>query len=399
LESPNVLECLTDYDCSYSPLAAGPLCDSDGGVCVQCLADPDCLASGLASQGLSHCDPLQHLCTAGCGDNADCVGSPVGSVCIDGGVYPDLVNFCGCGADPDCAGNPSGPHCDIDSSDSLYGLCTCLSSSECSGGEACQLSANSTSAHCSGSCSADADCPANYFCDSTSTCRPRCDTGHGCHGADPVCDSHDIVGLNGKGLSGAVPGAIWCYPCLNGTDCSGNLGCGADTKYSCGSCGLNADCAPGEVCLGDGLCHATCDAGSCPEGELCDTQGTAGNGLDVCYQCISPADCSGGQGCDTLTHGCGTCRGPNADGGPFDCPPDAICSNYWSSSVAGVCLQDCDVQSCPAGELCAVLPALTPDHKYCFGCLQDSDCADGGPGAWCDVSVHLTFACQPGALP
>jgi hypothetical protein len=40
-----------------------------------------------------------------------------------------------------------------------------------------------------------------------------------------------------------------------------------------------------------------------------------------------------------------------------------------------------------------VLSSLTPDHKYCFGCLQDSDCGDAG--SWCDQSFNRSFTCQP----
>jgi hypothetical protein len=112
-------------------------------------------------------------------------------------------------------------------------------------------------------------------------------------------------------------------------------------------------------------------------------------------------DCPEGEGCDSVTHSCGTCRGPNWQGGPYDCPPGAICSNYWSKSLEGVCLQNCDEFPCAAGKTCQVVPGLTPDHAYCLGCVQDSDCADAGAdaGAWCDVSVGLTFSCQFPATP
>jgi len=89
------------------------------------------------------------------------------------------------------------------------------------------------------------------------------------------------------------------------------------------------------------------------------------------------------------------------NGGPFDCPPDAICSNYWSGSTgSGVCLQNCDVLPCEdPSKTCVLFPDLTPDHKYCFGCLQDSDCADAGAGLRCDNSVGLTFTCKLPAAP
>jgi hypothetical protein len=94
--------------------------------------------------------------------------------------------------------------------------------------------------------------------------------------------------------------------------------------------------------------------------------------------------------------------GPTSLGGLDECPPDAICSNYWPTSHGpgtGVCLQSCDVFACTnPSDICTVFPALTPDHKYCFGCLQDADCADAGPGARCDNSLGLTFTCKaPGA--
>jgi hypothetical protein len=162
----------------------------------------------------------------------------------------------------------------------------------------------------------------------------------------------------------------------------------------------DSDC-PSNACV-DGICLTPCAAGSCPAGEVCDTLGNAGNGVDICYQCLSPADCPDGSGCNSATHTCGSCLGPNVAGGALDCPPGEICSSYWSPVLLqGACLQGCDARSCPADSpICAVLPALTPSEKFCFGCLQDSDCADAGAGAWCDVSVGLTFTCQlPKANP
>ena len=104
----------------------------------------------------------------------------------------------------------------------------------------------------------------------------------------------------------------------------------------------------------------------------------------VCYQCLTPLDCQNGEGCNSRTQTCSTCTGPNAVStargaievlaGPYDCPPGSICSNYWNLNGAGsgVCLPNCDAQSCPADRpICAVLPALDPSDKYCFGCLQE----------------------------
>ncbi len=161
---------------------------------------------------------------------------------------------------------------------------------------------------------------------------------------------------------------------------------------------MPADCADGSVCLADGVCHPTCDAGTCADGTRCDSFDLAGNGPDICYQCITPADCPYPQGCDHFSHTCGTCRGPTAQGGPYDCPPDSVCSNFGNGDQ-GVCLTNCDYHPCPVDRgACVQIPPITPDHNYCVECLQDSDCFDAGPGFWCDTSVNRTFACEPGIV-
>jgi hypothetical protein len=189
---------------------------------------------------------------------------------------------------------------------------------------------------------------------------------------------------------------VWCYGCLTGEDCAPGQSC---FFTRCDDyCYGEASCHAGQVCgYPDELCHASCDGGVCPAGEVCDLQDTIGNGPGLCYQCLSPTDCPSGQGCDSRTHLCGGCTGPDDRGDPDDCPPGAICSNYWRTRGlgVGVCLQSCDVFACSnPSDLCAVLPSLTPDHKYCFGCLSDADCADAGPGAFCDNSAGLTFTCM-----
>jgi hypothetical protein len=253
---------------------------------------------------------------------------------------------------------------------------------------------------CSDSCQSDADCPAKFFCSEAFLCMPRCDDGGaGCQAPDLACDTGNLAGGNGFGASGFAPGAIWCYQCVTGDDCGASQVCDGVT---CGlSCYGDPSCHAGQLCgVADSLCHSSCDAGTCPSGQICDLGNQVGNGSDLCYQCLSVEDCPVGEGCNSVTHSCGTCVGPNSRGGPIDCPPDAICSNYWPPSSAayfGVCLQNCDVFDClNPTDICAVLPSLTPDHRYCFGCLRDSDCGDAG--AICDTSVGLTFTCKPPAL-
>ncbi len=376
--------CATDYDCSIGGRELDPFCDSDAGVCRQCGDDTDCLKAGLGAE-LTACG-ASFSCTSQCATDMDCVGNPLGSVCLTSNG-----NVCGCGSDRECAGNPAGPHCDTTSQDGYLGLCLCRDSSECAAGSLCQVY-SSTASQCGDACETNGDCAPGFYCNGSHSCRPRCDPGRSCTAPDPVCDVDNIAGHND-----APANAVWCYECLTAADCDAGLGCLTSDNYSCGACGTDLDCRPGEVCLG-GVCvsHPGCDAGGCSPGQVCDTLGLAGRGADICYQCLGPIDCPDDLGCNGATHTCGTCQGPTANGGPFDCPPGAICSNYWADDQrSGVCLQNCDVEACPPGLTCDWFPSLTPDHKYCFGCLRDLDCAAEGSGAWCDTSVNLTFSCRP----
>ena len=372
--------CLADSDCG----SVMPFCDA--GHCVQCRARSDCLKTGQAAIGRSFCSNGD--CTDTCGSDRDCPGNVSGPVCVDHVDY----SACGCGRDPDCAGNPTGPWCNTDAGH-LFGYCGCRGDADCGPGQSCDVEDYTTFGQCIAGCISDLDCPSGTYCDHPmGSCRPRCDQGHICLGTDLFCD-HGNVGLqNGE--------ATWCYECLTGDDCGGTAGC--TYELSCGPCADTSRCASDRVCVA-GSCQPKCSQGACADGELCDALGVGGYGADVCLACITAADCSDGLGCNQLTHVCGTCWSPSQLSNPpaegIDCPPGDVCSSYWIGGQTGVCFANCDLRSCPASQpLCEVVPSLTTDHRYCVACLHDSDCADAGPGAWCDVSVNFTFACQP-AVP
>ncbi len=354
--------CLNDFQCGLlSRLDA--FCDQESGECVECRDASDCVAIGLAaSEGFTFCS--RNACQRGCE------------------------------SDEDCFGNPGGPRCELPDS-GARGTCSCRDVTDCPAAETCHVFPGSA-AQCETGCTVDTDCGSGFFCDFSGACRARCDPGHSCQAPDLTCDRGNLSGFNGLGYAGSVAGAVWCYPCVDASQCTGGLGCGASTGFACGACGSDKDCSTGEICgVSDSLCHATCQLGACPAGQVCDSLALAANGVNLCYECLSAADCSGGEGCDSRTHTCGACEGPTADGGSFDCAPGAVCSNYWLPEQApGVCVQNCDRLPCPTGEKCAVFGALTLGHSYCFGCTQDSDCADAGPRAWCDTSVGLTFTCR-----
>jgi len=411
--------CLTDEDCWNN--SNGRVCFADSGSCGWCQDDSDCVKLGFAASGESYCDVSELTCMFGCASDLDCVGDVGRPHCI----APGPTSRCGCGGDADCAGNPNGAHCDTIPDDEGIGYCFCLDASDCPASEVCSA-APGQAATCSSSCQfSDGGCPPNFFCDPNSVCRPRCDPGHSCQAPYPICDLDDVAGQNvgqyddggevdgGSGDGGSENQVVWCYECLSTSDCPQDLVC-EHYGFACGPCYESQDCPPNEVCLTDfdDACRALCDGGACPAGEACDVNDLTLRGTDICYQCLSPSDCPDGLGCNARSHTCGTCTGPDAENlkdgcvPPYescsDCPPDAVCSNYWFQNIDtsevpnGVCLQNCDYVPCPEGKTCAVLPDFTPDHAYCFGCLTDADCADAGPGARCDT-VLLTFTCQPPA--
>jgi hypothetical protein len=347
-------------------------------------------------------DYLGSILECGCLADSDCATSPRGRRCDSDPGESGLFDRCGCQTSEDC---PAGASC-IPQFGTDAGVCdTCLSDLDCSAGVLCVETPGAQLGACKEYCSRDSECGAGLFCDPHDTCRPRCDPGYICAPPYPICDENDRVGRNGKSNSAGDGGQVWCYGCLDSSQCADGLGCDPNLN-DCLPCTSSAYCVAGDVCLADGSCHPTCDAGSCPDGEFCDGFDLAGNGPNVCYQCITAADCPYPQGCDHLTHLCGSCRGPMAGetdagvvlGGPYDCPPDSLCSNFWVGGT-GVCLPICDRNACPPSlPICLQFPEITPDHDICVSCLQDSDCIDAGPGFWCDISVNRTFQCEPGLV-
>jgi hypothetical protein len=405
--------CTSDEQCRANPTLGGPHCDGSQCTCDQ---DADCAGGQRCEYGdqgggkecvavLPGCTPLSCpvsglFCDWDSGSCVEPLALPPAQPCLtdyDCTVGPDFEfpgqqSFCdtdleqceACLTDADCRRTGTGGRCVRDAGPAW---CTCSSGDDCLEGQAC------VRVYCDRECSADAECAAGYFCAQGGACRPRCDGNHACQGSAIVCDRSDVAGQNGEGFGGDPTSTVWCYECLAASDCPSGF-CSL-TGHVCGICEADSDCPAGEQCTAGG-CFPTCDAGACPAGSVCDTQGETWAGGNACVECLSPIDCPGGQGCNTRTGTCGTCLAPSAYDEYSNCPPGDICSTYWAFNSPGVCLEDCDLRSCPAERpICAVYPPLTPDHAYCFGCLSDSDCASLGAGAWCDTSVNVTFSCQP----
>jgi len=337
---------------SCAVLTGLDICDIRNRVCDLCVPDEQCVSS--VGSGGPFCDyylPTSPVGYCGCILDADC---PAGDSCLSEGTHSTALGICVPSfsrCTPESCGE--GWFCNWDSGAcvnlaDILSFPSCVNDADCSDPfPVCVEGA------CVG-CGSDADCVhagqtrATLCCSSGRT--------------EAACD-----GL-GELLNICVSG------CATDQDCVGNADGPSCQAGQCG-CPTSTDCSAGQRCADGG---PDCDGG-------------------LGQQCSSPADCPDDQGCDSQSHTCGTCRGPTAAGGPFDCPPASVCSNYWLGTV-GACLPNCDRESCPADRpICAALPSLTPDHKYCFGCLQDVDCGDAG--AWCDQSFNRTFTCQPFGQP
>jgi len=271
------LPCRTDADCP-----AGQFCDAATGTCVAdtcqvdldgdgftCSVDCDDADAAVYPGALEACDGLDNDCDGqvdegcgtGCSADADC---PAGLVCL-AGVCTDPGTLCS--TDADCA---AGEIC-------WSGVCilACRTDAECAAGEVCvggvctaacvpgQELCDGLDNDCDGlvdedcgmTCASDADCPAGMVCMSglcTATCTDQDGDGF-C--ADEDCDDADA--------SVNPAAAEFCDGLDN--DCDGQVdeGCAA-------TCGADADCAAGEMCL-DGVCvvnSCRTDA-ECPAGLVC----------------------------------------------------------------------------------------------------------------------------------
>ncbi len=373
--------CTTDQDCagllvasgssrSGSPYLPNPYCVDggctfcSGGVCPNnnaCRSDSDC-GNPTGSPSGPTCQPFadgsfQCACTS----SAQCSGFWPACTGLDAGNLDDAgqaIGVCSCDSDSQCGdaglaclaagvvepaalvlywpsflasifGDQAGSNfCGVPCTSPAFSSCAALTGvdicnltlhlcSWCVTDEECESSVGSGGAYCDGEfvnmppppgfcgCILDSDCPDGDSCLSY--------------------ESHSTF------LGTCVPTFSRCTP-----ESCGGFFCNWDS----GACVNDSNAASFPSCVNDADCsNAVCFEGACVECPGCTAApGCSGSG---CRSCSSPLDCPDDQGCDSQSHTCGTCRGPTAHGGPNDCPPDAVCSNYWLGTV-GACLPNCD---------------------------------------------------------
>jgi hypothetical protein len=299
-----VTGCQSNADCVGD--AAGPICNTGTGACVECMAAIDCEAGEVCNTTTYTCETVQ----TGCQSDADCaegvcnttteqcVECMVDGDCETGEVcnlttYTCELELTGCTADADCVGDPAGEVCNTTS-----GACVeCMIDGDCETGETCNMTTYTCEAEQT-NCSSNADCvgaAAGEICDTVSGLCVECLV-------DENCETGEVCNMT-------------TYTCeLEQTGCTSNADCVGDpagaicntTSGDCVECMIDDNCGTGEVCnmttytceLEQTGCTSNADCMGDPAGAICNT--TSGE----CVECMMDSNCTDGEVCNMTTYTC-----------------------------------------------------------------------------------------------
>ncbi len=222
-QSRTCVRCLTDAQCASDAGGSYNYCLTDidaGNDCVECTSPSQCPAD---SPG---CNSYYFTCGS-CNGSTDCPASV--PICQFGACVPS------CATDADCK-TAAAPYCltDIDAGQ----VCVaCLSPSQCPD---TNPGCNSAYFIC-GSCGGATDCPATAPVCELGACVASCLTDMDCVTPGlPYCLTD-------------IDAGIACVACTNAGQCGDAGPCNTRT-YSCGSCGVDADCPPDMPTCSFGTC-------------------------------------------------------------------------------------------------------------------------------------------------
>ncbi|MCB9738295.1 MAG: DUF4215 domain-containing protein [Deltaproteobacteria bacterium] len=335
-----------------------------------------------------------------CAENADCdnnfcIETLQGRTCAIGCVQtcPDEAGFACTGVD-----SPGGDIVTI--CVPRYGfLCDpCLSSTDCSmlgqtGKESgCfrmplqdGADAPDEGAFCTVSCSADADCPAGYGCESaTSTegesrkvCRPKDDGGAtvACNCSARAATKQLSTSCEAKSELGVCPGTRSCSEAGKVSTCAA----AAATKEACD--GVDNDC------------NGVTDEGLCDDGDIC-TDDSCDGDKGACVNTPNTAPCDDTNAC-TSDDVCGDtgCKGTPVGVGPGSACDDANPCTDDSCTPADGCQHKPHNKPCDDGSACTNND-LCDGKGACVGlaldvsavCNDDNPCTADG----CDKATGCT---------
>lgn len=368
---PSASTCTTDADCASNLDAphCKPGTATTPGLCVACTLPEHCAPGNTCAPDLT-CKPQT------CAKDADCTNpaSPrcelVSKACVEclgggdcpGGGTCQADHTCKapaatCKKDDDCASDVSAPHCQIVSGGANQCV-ACRNAGECGAGVTCPN-----------------DCGAQGLCTASNAC-----VSIACK-ADPDCTQPSRSHCKGGGATATGV----CVQCTAGTQCKSGEKCASDacvpvctaataaadcpaatprckespTGNACVQCLTNANCSGATpVCSTTNTCIPTPPTGctsdaSCPAGaKKCDTSQSPAK----CVQCLSTADCTGGDVCDLPTKTCKPLP-VGSEGNPcrvdFTCDAGNLCVDEGGAQP--VCRKLCDPNA--AGNPCTSVNA------------------------------------------
>ena len=278
-------------------------------------------------------------------------------------------------------------------------------------------------------CDASNQCPDGYACTEAGSCAMTTGGGGGGGAAEVTCDTTGCQVCR-QGELGPVCYAYSCDSanrCPDGYACSeaGNCEPEEDPGTCPTQCCAHADCTPGMLCSGTGICIT-------PPAPDCDDEHPCGVGL-VCQDgdCVEPppecavdSDCDPGERCTDgdceaiafpprpqdrclFSSDCGPtgtcidgdCHFPCAEaddscpvtqicvvglcltmtGSPGECVTGADCEGEGAKCIDGTCRPGCAADTdCDLHERCNAARAICePDPRPIYQCLASQDCADG----------------------
>jgi hypothetical protein len=270
-------------------------------------------------------------------------------------------------------------------------------SSQCRDGLCVAL--DSASGFCTGTCSDDASCPANFRCEAAGRYGKICKKLTGCI-ADAECPSGHSCNPRTGNCYLKVQRTL-CSPCQDDLQCPEGGGCftarGTGEQFCTTGCLSVHDCPQGFDCrqipLGaDGALVSQC----VPTTQTCNA------GKSLCTPCLGDSECGGffDLCVRNVVSGetfCGTDCHPERVG---DCPEGFFCVDLGQSTdpdlrgpfqcvpVANTCVGYCSAQDeagqvreCGLGQTCnADAQRCEPatDGRMCAPCTDNDDCRSGG---------------------